>query len=474
MKVLFTTLFLAVAFSPVFSQSLDFTLANPQPQIHDVYSGSIISADLDNDGDMDIVQSGIGEDMMGFSATIAVFINDGIGNFTLSEQDFSDFWSTERAYVADLDNDEDLDIIVTALNRTDFYRNDGQANFSLETNSPLQPSNGGDIAIGDIDGDGDEDIIQHGQIELDEAFTALYLNDGSGNFTEVTQTVFQPFIVPATEFIDLENDGDLDLITFGNDITDVNLVKLYENDGNGNFSSIDTGNLEAHSTEDVDVADIDNDGDMDILVSGFNESSVVKTTLYLNDGNGAFSELMDSPFADVFTNSNNITDLDNDGDLDVLIVGSADGGIPNIFAIVYENLGNNNFVAADSLGGEYIPANTIADFNGDGKKDIIIQGFVDDTNVYWNTTTISNLEEISETNISLFPNPSNGFFQIQWEEMAQFNLVEIFDLSGKKIFTESLNLQNKKAIEIDALPGIYSIRLSGERSSVSRAIVLMD
>ena len=58
------------------------------------------------------------------------------------------------------------------------------------------------------------------------------------------------------------------------------------------------------------------------------------------------------------------------------------GGLPNIYSIVFENLGNNMFIASDSLAGEYIPANTIADFNGDGKKDIIIQGHVDFTNRY--------------------------------------------------------------------------------------------
>ena len=453
------------------SQSISLELATPQPEIFEVYSGSIVHGDFDNDGDLDLIQSGIGENGTGQSVQLTVFLNDGQGNFTELAQNFNDFWNTETAYVADLDGDNDLDLIVAAYNTTELYKNDGQGNFIFENNTPFQPSSAGDISIGDVDGDGDNDVIQHGSLDLSNPFTALYLNDGNGNFTEVTDAGFQPYANAGSEFIDLENDGDLDFIVFGNDVTDVNEVKFYENDGSGNFTSIDTGNVIAHSTEDIDVGDIDNDGDMDFLVSGISVDSESKTSLYLNDGNGNFTALANTPFPDVFANSNNIADLDNDGDLDVLIVGSAGGGIPNIFAIVFENLGNNNFIAADSLSGEYIPANTIADFNGDGKKDIIIQGFVDDTNVYWNQTVISNVEELSTEEFSVFPNPSKGEFQIAWLD-AQIKQIEIIDQQGKLVYSEVPNQQGTQQINLNAAPGLYVLRLHSGNQIGNQKIVL--
>ena len=119
MKCTILMLFTLVFMTCGFAKSIDFDLASPQPILNETYGGSILSGDLDNDGDIDVVQSGIG-------ANTTVFLNDGEGNFDLQEQNFMNYWSTEGMVLADFDDDDHLDIIITGLNRTGSYRNVGK------------------------------------------------------------------------------------------------------------------------------------------------------------------------------------------------------------------------------------------------------------------------------------------------------------------------------------------------------------
>lgn len=475
LKYIISTLFILTFLVQGFGQNISFTLANPQPVINEVYSGTILSGDLDNDGDMDLIHSGLGTDINGLATRASIFLNDGAGNFTLEEQNFNSFSSTEGLVLSDLDNDGDLDIIITASNRTDFYRNDGQAQFVYDPNTPFSPSFFGDLIAGDVDGDGDNDVIQFGKEgsgSSDPYFALLFLNDGSGAFTQSQNITFEPFEYLNLAFIDLEDDGDLDILSFGGTENNEAQVAIFENDGSGNYSIYSDSNIAPHKAEEISVGDIDNDGDADVLISGEIDDFVPKTTLYINNGNGQFSELINTPFPDIFASSNAFTDLDNDNDLDVLLIGSMAGGDPNIFSIVFENLGNNIFIASDSLIGVYIPANTIVDFNGDGKKDIIIQGFPFDTNIYWNETLLSSVMENSHVTFSVSPNPSNGQLQIEWGEGA-FNRVEIHDQNGKLILGEAINGQGLHNMDINLPSGMYFLKMLGEESISNQKIIVM-
>lgn len=465
MKYLLTLLLLQSVLMQGYSQNINFELADPQPIIQEVYSGSLLSGDIDNDGDNDLIQSGLGLNLTGQSAEASVFLNDGEGNFILKEQSFNNFFSTERMVMADLDNDDDLDIIITALNRTDFYRNDGQGAFVFDESTPFRPSDAGELITGDIDGDGDNDVIQYGEVSSSNPFALLFLNDGSGVFTESENVSFVPFLLANIEYIDLEGDGDLDIISFGKDQNGIARVAVYQNNGSAEFSDFPNSNISPHLAEEISVGDIDNDGDDDILITGISNASSPKTTLYLNDGDGQFSELINTPFPDLFASSNAFADLDNDNDLDILLIGSMEGGIPNIFSIVFENLGDNNFIAKDSLGGEYIATNCIADLNGNGRKDIIIQGFVDDTNIYWNESIISSISEADQFSFSVFPNPSNGQFEIEWKDI-EMNKIEIIDLHGNVLYRDPIEKQKRsKRMDIEVPTGLYMINISGEHGN---------
>ena len=434
MKRIPITMILLISFLENVNAQINFTLADPQPDLIEVYGGSIASGDIDNDGDQDLLMTGI-------SPTTALYLNDGNGNFT----EVTDITIPDRVFNSvtefeDLDGDGDLDLYISGNNDggngifTRIYLNDGTGDFTQLSNPLLPQYQGRGTAIDDIDGDGDLDIIISTEDKNNQFVADTYLNDGSANFTPSGSTAFTPVKLAAVAFIDVENDGDADVIISGVQANDTKLTRLYLNDGFGNYNVDTNTNFENFAADDIDVADTDNDGDLDILMSGTTDSFEVRTYLYLNDGIGQFTELTDNNLQQTFAGANAIADLDNDGDQDILIVGSQAGGLPNIFNIVYENLGNNEFEPAITLGGEYIANCIIDDFNGDDLPDIIIQGLVDDTNVYWNNTPVlSTPDEQAGVRLTLYPNPANNAVHISASEVI--HTVTLYTVLGQKVIS---------------------------------------
>lgn len=364
-----------------YAQTLDFTLANPQPNLVEVWAGTFASGDIDGDGDIDLF-------MIGQTPAIRtkLYLNDGTGNFTELTHPFP-LSSSGQAILKDLDNDGDLDLFYAGRTSlevvfTNIYRNDGLGGFTQVTNNALPKFvNDAGAAIADVDNDGDQDIVISASTTT--GFVAdVYLNDGNAVFTAQGSAAFTA-VKGAVAFIDIENDGDKDVIISGKDASNVSSIKLYQNNGFGNFTLNTNSTFAALSGEDIDVADTDKDGDLDFLVNGNNQN-----LLYANNGSGIFTQIT-TTLQPTSGGQNAIADLDNDGDQDLLIVGTQPGGLPNIYNIVYRNTGNNVFIPVDTLGGEYIADCVIEDFNGDNLKDIIIQGFAFKTNVYWNTSNNS-------------------------------------------------------------------------------------
>ncbi|MFM9949191.1 MAG: FG-GAP-like repeat-containing protein, partial [Saprospiraceae bacterium] len=351
---------------------MNFTLANPQPNLMEVYSGTFASGDVDGDGDIDLFMTGITPQKQ-----TKLYLNNGTGNFTEVANTPFPRSGSSQAILKDLDNDGDLDLFFSgnnllSQNFTHIYRNNGSGIFTQVTNNALPAFIKG-AAIADVDNDGDQDLVISTSTVAD-----VFLNNGNAVFSAQGSSVFTP-VSGVVQFIDMENDGDQDVIISG-----ASSIKLYQNNGSGNFTLNTNSTFAALSGSDIDVADTDNDGDLDFLING--SGSGGQNLLYINNGSGIFTQIA-TTLQQTFGGQNAISDLDNDGDQDILIVGTQAGGLPNIFNIVYRNTGNNVFVQTQILGGEYIADCAVADFTGDGLKDIIIQGFVDNTNAYWNTST---------------------------------------------------------------------------------------
>ncbi len=469
-------LILPLLFAFLFSnaQNIDFVKANPQPELIEIYAGSFASGDIDGDGDNDLLMSGQTP-----SRKTALYLNDGNGNFT--EMENTPFINTTFSVTIfeDLDGDGDLDLFFSGngfniQEYTRIYLNDGSGIFTELANPSLPQFSDSGVDIADVDGDGDKDILISVR-DLNDVFVAdVFLNDGNAIFTPSGSTVLAPVLFGAVKFVDVESDGDADIIISGEQEDESQITKLYLNDGDGNYTAAPNMDFVQINADDISVADTDNDGDMDVLMSGSFGIEPV-SFLYINDGSGNFSELASANLQQTFSGKNTFADLDNDGDQDIIIIGSQDGGLPNIYNIVYENLSNNEFIPVDTIGGEYIPAMIVDDFNGDELADVIIQGFADRTNVYWNNSTVTSIfDDLTETSsLSIFPNPSSGELTVDLEnDISMFDL-KIYTSGGQLAYEQSNVSGTKTELQLDLLAGIYIVRLESEKTFVTRKLVIV-
>ncbi len=455
--------------SNVLSQTLDFTLANPQPNLVEVYDGSFASGDIDGDGDKDLLMTGQSP-----VRVTKLYINNGTGNFTETPTIFPNASSTV-AVLKDLDNDSDLDLFLSGISNvgvifTNIYRNNGTGVFTQVANTALPIFVGGGAAIEDVDNDGDQDIIISAQTSTNSFVADVYLNNGNAVFSAQGSTAFTAVKFSALAFIDIENDGDKDVIISGKDASNVSSIKLYQNNGLGNFTQNTNSIFAPVASNDVDVADTDNDGDLDFLVSGSQAGSIANTILYTNNGLGIFTPTTTN-LQNTFAGKNAFGDLDNDGDQDLLIVGSQAGGLPNIFNIVYQNTGNNVFVQADVLGGEYIADCVIDDFTGDGLKDIIIQGFINKTNVYWNTSTNLSVDNPTVSNqiINYFPNPTKDIVNFNLNEKIES--ITIYNLLGQEVLSKQVDSQEFVLDITNLSNGTYIVKLNTNGNSQTAKVI---
>ncbi len=331
-------------------------------------------ADVDNDGDMDVL-------LMGrvYSASFRItklYLNDGKGNYL--EVQNTPFTGIDQGACefADIDGDGDQDLLImgnTGSNPfriTRLYRNNGSGIFTLVNNTPFVGLIEGDISFGDIDGDNDLDLfITGGTFFGGGATSALYTNDGNGNFSTVSNTGIEDFFAAAHTFADIDGDNDLDLI-IGGATQSAYRTRVYKNDGNGIFSIFNAGFLVGIHYGDVDVADLDGDGDLDLMTIGSTNNSPVCIS-YLNNGNGVFTQ-KSNPFQGMVYSNLSFLDFDSDGDLDVLVIGNY---ISNTTKL-YRNNGSANFTLVNNTPFHNASAGGIEIFDADGDSDddVVITG----------------------------------------------------------------------------------------------------
>ncbi|MDA9333793.1 FG-GAP-like repeat-containing protein, partial [Polaribacter sp.] len=340
---------------------------------------SVFAADLDNDGDIDLVSSSQDDNK------IAWYENDGAETPTFTTSTIAvsaeGAWSV---YAADMDNDGDMDIV--SASKTDntiaWYENDGTANPSwvaadIDTNATGARS----VYIADLDNDGDMDIVS---ASYNDNTIAWYENDGAANPTWSAVNIDTTASGATSVFAsDLDNDGDLDILaSSAND----NTIAWYENDGGVNPTW--TASVIATSA-DVPIlifaSDMDNDGDVDIVSASKTDNTIA---WYENDG------AVDPSWtaADIATSAENaraifLVDMDNDGDMDILSASQDDDTIA-----WYENDGaaNPSWTAADIVtnidGANFVFA---ADLDKDGDMDIVSTAFNDDSVTWFKNSSVT-------------------------------------------------------------------------------------
>jgi hypothetical protein len=345
------------------------------------HAEKIAAADVNGDGILDVV---VGETVdIGPLATLAVMINTGNGNFAApviyDAAPGGRFGSTAVA-LADLDNDGDVDLIGGGLyengsidnGAVTIRRNNGNGTFGsaeiiLFTNPNFVP-NPKEITTGFINGDGFPDIVAAVPSgRAIEGFVVVNSN-GSGGFNtpvyyEASQQTFDVAIV------DLDNDGHGDVITVANSSA---AVTVHKNLSNGSFQVLPRYEV-ASLSDAVESADIDNDGDIDIVVNGEVDIASIDPVVKIlkNNGNGTFAPAIDYTPARNFADMK-LRDINGDGFVDLIF--APDGNYPPYHFGTALNLGNGTFAPTVvtevfSCGEGTIDA---ADLDGDGDLDIVL------------------------------------------------------------------------------------------------------
>jgi len=372
-----------------------------------VAASSVAWGDFDNDGDLDILLTG----RTSTNVLSRIYRNQGNGTFTDINAGLPGVALGSAAW-GDFDNDGDLDILLTgdisAIPVTRVYRNDGDSTFTAAA-TDLPDVYGSCAAWGDFDNDGDLDILLTGILSPPDAtfISRVYRHDDNGKFTDINADL------PGVAFGfaawgDFDNDGDLDILLTGS-TGSLSMARVYRNDGNGTFTDI---NAALPGVEESSVAwgDFDNDGDLDILLTGFIASGPM-ARVYRNEGNGTFTDI--NAGLPGVASSAAWGDFDNDGDLDILLTGYT-SSFP--MARVYRNDGNGTFTRNSDLLG--VAASSVAwgDFDNDGDLDILLTGDagnIPTTRIYRNNTPQLNTPPGAPTGLTMVVDQT-GFANLSW------------------------------------------------------------
>jgi enediyne biosynthesis protein E4 len=282
------------------------------------------------------------------------------------------FGPTQGSSWGDYDGDGDLDVFVANGNvfapdaQSILYRNRGDGTFDRITQGPIVEDRFAAFssAWADFDDDRDLDLLVAGSRGTDfnvEAVSSprIYRNEGFGQFSRIIPDAFPRnlrALTSAAVWFDIENDGDLDAY-LGNDwgpnLSGAGVPNLlFRNDGHSGFTRIENDpSVEApQQTLSVAASDFDKDGDMDLFVGngGAGFPGYADDKLYLNDGQGGFTEVTDSDVvrSDGWTVAPAWIDFDNDGDTDLSAV--------NVFSphFLFRNDGGQSWMATSTCSSE--------------------------------------------------------------------------------------------------------------------------
>jgi hypothetical protein len=317
--------------------------------------------DVDGDSDLDIVSVNVD--------TISVLKN--VGGVLQAPQNLGVGVRLSSAALGDTDNDGDLDLVTAAVNGVNItqvllFENDGTGTFSPAGGSATGDRAASFIALGDLNNDGFLDVVTpvFGRI------VEVYLNNGQGQFGAATQIATNVgdvdiLFVTAT-LADVDNDDNLDVVVsdFGGD-----QIHLIRNTGNAQFEAplvLSVGD----GPRTVVSADLNNDGFPELLTSNTAEQSI--GILRNQSGTFAPAEQLALP-EPVF--SLEVADLDSDGLIDIATSNFAANS-----ATLVRNIGQNQFgtpVAFEVPGNPFTVA--VGDLNGDSLAEIIFGCFLDNT-----------------------------------------------------------------------------------------------
>jgi hypothetical protein len=439
---------------------------NPEPAVGQSPI-SMVMGDVDKDGDLDLLTAN------DRSGTVSVRLNDGQGNFTAPTTNPDPAVGRNPASVAigDVDGDGDLDLLTAnySSHTVSVRLNDGRGSFSVPATNPelavgYFPRS---VAVGDVDGDGDLDLLTANFIF--GGTVSVRLNDGRGNFSapatnpEPTVGIYPVSVVMG----DVDKDGDLDLLAanfHGNtEMTLDGTVSVRLNDGTGNFSApaINPNPAVGIYPSSVVIGDLDGDGDLDLLAANSGSNTV---SVRLNDGQGNFltPATNPDPIVSRFLESITVGDVDGDGDLDLLAANAYSNTVS-----VRLNDGRGNFSSPptnpDPAVGDAPYSVVVGDVDGDGDLDLLTANQDSNTvSVRLNQPAVPLPVRPAALAgaLTLFPNPTHGSPTLRGAVPGA--PVEVVDALGRPVLRTSADATGTATLVLPPglTRGVYVVRTS--------------
>ena len=476
-----TALLIVFLFTPgfLFSQ-LFYNASNLLPtQGASGQSVDVQSADLDKDGDFDIVLANE------YQVNVILY-NQGNAQFNPgSPETFPDaIHDSEDIAIADFNLDGWLDIVFVSEDtyEHEYYMYNGGGQYRLFQFLPFTACNA--VAALDFNKDGFVDLFLGNQGQ-----NMLLINDQTGHLENQT-----PFLLPQladfthdVKTADIDGDGDEDLVLAGEFAN-----RIWINDGTGVFSDESTSRIPmppATDSRKVALEDVDGDGDLDIFVATvmYSDGNDAQNRLYLNDGNGYFTDVTTTHLPQLKDQSLDalFMDVDIDGDKDLIV-----GGVLNdpIKCMLNDGSGRFQMATLAVLGDYKTMTDTLdalalinKDFNADGYEDIYIANRAGkDLLLLRDSSAVLNppvaITEIEARSINLFPNPA--FDEVNIEGISSsISAIQLIDQNGAVVIQEIPTQIDTTTYKLDLpgkgqLKGIYFIRLIFEDISIVRKIVI--
>ncbi|MFT4697882.1 MAG: hypothetical protein ACI9SJ_001013 [Flavobacteriaceae bacterium] len=420
---------------------------------------SVFAADLDGDDDMDVLSASEGDEKVAWYENM-----DGLGTFGPQQVISIGVEGARKIFATDLDGDDDIDVLATegSGDKVIWFENlDGLGNFSAKkiittlVDAPLS------VIAADLDGDDDMDVLSASAFD---SKIAWYENtDGLGTFGPQQIISGITSSVRDVHAADLDDDGDMDVIAAD---TAADQVIWFENiDGLGTFGTAQIINDNTNGVISIYSADFDGDDNMDVLASSFPDD---KIAWFENvDGQGAFgTEKIINNNVDAIRDGIAV-DLDNDGDIDVLSASAEDDKVA-----WYENLdGLGNFGSQQIISTEADGANTVfaADLDGDGDMDVLSSSLVDYKIAWYENLTLIGIDEFSHELITILPNPVSTILYVDNTSTTQIKTIKIYDVLGRLVFQER---EQFNTIDVSHLTsGLLFVKIETAKGIVTKKVV---
>jgi hypothetical protein len=438
-------------------------------------AGSLDAADIDGDGDLDVVSSASSIAAVGVKVTVQK--NNGNGTFANGVA-YSIRGGGVQAKFRDLNGDGKPDLLfATAISTPpyDFHTaiNNGDGTFGPRQTWSMDACGWNDIEAVDLDNDGDNDVVVTEWLGCQNVPTSarrIYIskNNGSGAFSAPLIKIVNPF-PGAIATGDFNEDGKMDLVT--GQSTGIDLHR-----GTGTGDLLPPVSFTTQKPPfDIIAKDFNKDGHLDIAAC--TEYDNEGMSVWLGNGNGTFQSAQnyDGAYSPDLRNESGITsgDVDNDGDLDIMVGNAASNDVS-----VYLNKGNGTFIFKARIGMYWGVASPIyADFTGDGKADIVamtgippsgiesqlalIRGTIQNThivaaNVTQNNTVVkSNAQPANE--MIVMNNPFTSYIDIKFDKIPKGKiLLQLSDLAGRQVAVAEHNGVSQSIIRFKADAKILS------------------